>query len=238
MPCLHTDMALHTSLLKSTRPPACFALLLVLAVTVIGANAHAADFTPPDAIRDAALAAVGADASTAEATVDSRLRMAACTQPLQAVPVSRRSVQVRCVDAPGWQMFVPVRVRDVREVAVLKDAVKAGQVITADDITVQRRDMADAQGAGFADPTELVGQVARHGLAPGDAPTRGDVATGELLRRGDPVVLLSRIGGVEVRVAGRVLGQPGAGGTVSVENTESRRVVRGRVVGAGVVEVR
>ena len=61
---------------------------------------------------------------------------------------------------------------------------------------------------------------------------------GELLRRGDPVVLLSRIGGVEVRVAGRVLGQPGAGGTVSVENTESRRVVRGRVVGAGVVEVR
>lgn len=231
-------MALHSPLLKSTRPPACFALLLVLAVTVMGANAHAADFTSPDAIRDAALAAVGADASTAEATVDSRLRMAACTQPLQAVPVSRRSVQVRCVDAPGWQMFVPVRVRDVREVAVLKDAVRAGQAITADDITVQRRDMADAQGAGFADPAELVGQVARHGLAPGDAPTREDVATGELLRRGDPVVLLSRIGGVEVRVAGRVLGQPGAGGTVSVENTESRRVVRGRVVGAGVVEVR
>lgn len=228
-------MALHSSLLKSIRPLAWIALLVL---AVIGANAHAADFTPTEAIRDAALAAVGADASTAEATVDSRLRMAACTQPLQALPVSRRSVQVRCADAPGWQMFVPVRVRDVREVAVLKDSVKAGQPITADDVVVQRRDMAGEGGAGFADPAELVGQVARRGLASGDAPTREDVASGELLRRGDPVVLLSRIGGVEVRVAGRVLGQPGAGGTVSVENTESRRVVRGRVVGAGVVEVR
>ncbi|OHE83863.1 MAG: flagella basal body P-ring formation protein FlgA [Lysobacterales bacterium RIFOXYD1_FULL_69_11] len=204
----------------------------------MGASAHAADFTPPDTIRDAALAAVGADSSTAEATVDSRLRMAACTQPLQALPVSRRSVQVRCADAPGWQMFVPVRVRDVREVAVLRDSVKAGQTITADDVTLQRRDMAGAQGPGFADPADLVGQVARRGFASGDALTRDDVAAGELLRRGDPVVLLSRIGGVEVRVAGRVLGQPGVGGTVSVENIASRRVVRGRVVEAGVVEVR
>ena len=228
-------MALHSSLLKSIVAAACTALL---AVATLGDSAHAAEFTPPDAIRDAALAAVGADASTAEATVDSRLRMAACTQPLLAVPVSRRSVQVRCADAPGWQMFVPVRVRDVREVAVLKDSVKAGQPITAADVTVQRRDMAGAGGPGFSDPAELVGQVARHGLAPGDAPTRDDVAGATLLRRGDPVVLLSRLAGIEVRVAGRVLGQPTVGGTVSVENVESRRVVRGRVVEPGVVEVR
>lgn len=226
-------MALPTFLLKSIAV-VCTAPLMV---TTMGASAYAADLTPPDAIRAAALAAVGADASTAEATVDRRLRMAACTQPLQAVPVSRRSVQVRCADAPGWQMFVPVRVRDVREVAVLKDAVQAGQPITADDVTLQRRDMAGARGPGFSDPAQLVGQVARHGLAPGAAPTQEDVAAGMLLRRGDPVVLLSRTGGVEVRVAGRALGQPGAGGTVSVENIASRRVVRGRVVEPGVVEV-
>ncbi|MFP7722166.1 flagellar basal body P-ring formation chaperone FlgA [Lysobacter sp. A3-1-A15] len=223
---------------RGTKTARIFATAACLALVGCTATASATGFTPAEAIRDAALAAVGADASSAEASVDSRLRMAACAQPLQAVPVSRRSVQVRCADAPGWQMFVPVRVRDVREVVVLKDSVQAGQPITAEDVTVQRRDMAGAGGTGFSDPADLVGQVARHGLAPGVAPVRDDVAAGQLLRRGDPVVLLSRVGGVEVRVAGRVLGQPGAGGTVSVENIESRRVVRGRVVEAGVVEVR
>jgi flagella basal body P-ring formation protein FlgA len=58
-----------------------------------------------------------------------------------------------------------------------------------------------------------------------------------LLERGDPVVLVSRIGGIEVRVAGRSLGRAEPGEAVSVENTQSRRIIRGRLVGNGIVEV-
>lgn len=57
------------------------------------------------------------------------------------------------------------------------------------------------------------------------------------VQRGDPVTLVSRAGGMEVRVAGRVLGAAPIGGTVSVENTASRRIIRGRLVGPGLVEV-
>lgn len=218
--------------------PILLSFLLMLVVGLVPGRASAADgaVTAPAAIRTAAIAALGGDASSAEASVDPNLRMAACSAPLQAVPTSARVVRVRCPDAPGWQLYVPVQVRRVEQVAVLTGPVQAGQTITADMLAMRRRDMAGA-GEGFADPSVLVGQTAHRGLAPGAAPTNDDVADVPLLRRGDPVVLVSRAGGIEVRVAGRVLGRPMPGGAVSVENLQSRRVVRGRVAGAGIVEV-
>jgi flagella basal body P-ring formation protein FlgA len=57
------------------------------------------------------------------------------------------------------------------------------------------------------------------------------------LRRGDPVVIVARTQGIEVRMDGRALGPAQAGGRVAVENTASHRVLRGRVVADGVVEV-
>ena len=50
-------------------------------------------------------------------------------------------------------------------------------------------------------------------------------------------MLVSRIGGVEVRMAGRALGRAEPGATVAVENLASRRIIRGRLVSDGVVEV-
>lgn len=215
-------------------------LLMLIATLVIGIAAPRAartsEITPPDTIRTAALAALGAQGTSSEATVDSALRMAPCTQPLQAVPTSARTVEVRCDDAPGWRLYVPVRVRREADVVVLKTPARAGVPITADQLVVQRRDMS-GEGSGFSDPAELVGRTPRNALPRGAALTETDLAMGALLRRGDPVVLLSRIGGVEVRVAGRALGKTSTSGVVSVENIESRRVIRGRLIEEGVVEV-
>ncbi|HEY4560699.1 MAG TPA: flagella basal body P-ring formation protein FlgA, partial [Lysobacter sp.] len=57
------------------------------------------------------------------------------------------------------------------------------------------------------------------------------------LKRGDPVVIVSRAGGIEVRMGGRALGNAVPGAVVAVENLASRRIVRGRLVADGVVEV-
>ena len=65
----------------------------------------------------------------------------------------------------------------------------------------------------------------------------GQQRTGAPLRRGDPVVLVSRTGGVEVRMPGRALGPAQTGGRIGVENVSSRRVLRGRLVAEGLVEL-
>ncbi len=59
-----------------------------------------------------------------------------------------------------------------------------------------------------------------------------DLVAQRLIRRGDNVALVSRRGGVEVRVVGKALGDAGESERVTVENLSSRRVVQG-VVGPG-----
>lgn len=214
-----------------------FLLLLLSAVLLPGGTARADGGTPVDRVRAIALEALGLAGTASEAVVDPALRLAACPTPLQAVPTSARTVEVRCDASPGWRIYVPVRVRREADVVVLTKAVPVGEPITAGHVAVRRRDMAGAGGEGFASPEAVIGMNAVQELVPGEALTREHVSEGAPVKRGDPVVLVSRMGGIEVRMAGRALGRAAPGGTVAVENVASRRIIRGRLLGDGLVEV-
>lgn len=215
-----------------------FALLPPLLASLLAAPAaRAADAQPPEAIRLAAIQAVGADPARAEASLSPGLRLAACTQPLQAVASGPRTALVRCPDAPGWKLYVPVQAHREADVVVLRTPAPAGVPLTADQLVMQRRTLPDDGAAPASDPAALVGQVPLRALAPGAMPAASDFSAGPPLQRGDPVVLLTRIGGIEVRMAGRALGTTHQGGLVSAENVDSHRVVRGRLASPGVVEV-
>lgn len=209
-----------------------FAAVLVLCPTL----AWAAAFQSPESIRAAAVAAVGVTGAV-EASVDSQLRMPACGQPLAATVAGATSVAVRCADNPGWQVYVPVRVRREADVVVLARPVRSDEPIGPQHLAVQRRDVGQEAGTVVADPAVAVGRRLRKAMPAGAMLTADDLGDEAALRRGDPVTLVSRAGGMEVRMNGRALGPARMGSTVSVENTGSRRIIRGRLVGPGVVEV-
>ncbi|TYT26290.1 flagellar basal body P-ring formation protein FlgA [Luteimonas viscosa] len=214
------------------------AIVLALAWAAWPAPGAAQDMQSLDSISEAAINALGAgDAQSAEAVLAHSLRLRRCQQPLQAVATGPTTAQVRCDDSPGWKLYVPVRVRREAEVVVLRSPAAAGVPITADQLVVQRRDIGAEGGATFVDPATLVGRVPSRAMGPGVVPTEDDLSLGTPLRRGDPVVLVSRTGGVEVRMPGRALGPAQAGGRIGVENVSSRRVLRGRLVAEGVVEL-
>jgi flagella basal body P-ring formation protein FlgA len=212
-------------------------VFLPLLACLLAPRARAGDVQPLDAIRAAAVQALGADPARAEATLSPGLRLAACAQPLQAVASGPRTALVRCPDAPGWKLYVPVQAHREADVVVLRGPVKAGVPLTADQLVVQRRTLPDEGPAPASDPAALVGRIPARALADGTLPSADDFSAGPPLRRGDPVVLLTRVGGIEVRMAGRSLGTTHQGGTVSAENVDSHRVVRGRLSAPGVVEV-
>ncbi|WP_428480836.1 flagellar basal body P-ring formation chaperone FlgA [Pseudoxanthomonas mexicana] len=189
----------------------------------------AADFQPVDTIKAAALGAlpVGADA---EATLDPALRLPRCGAALVARVQGSNSVEVGCPD--GWRLFVPVRVRRSQTVLVLSRGIAPGETITADAFVPETRDASRIVGAAVADPAQAVGRVARRTLSAGAVLSATDLVAQRLIRRGDNVALVSRRGGVEVRVVGKALGDAGESERVTVENLSSRRVVQG-VVGPG-----
>ena len=208
-------------------------MLLRLTTALIGGltacAVMAADFQPVDTIKTAALGAlpVGADA---EATLDPALRLPRCGAALVARVQGSNSVEVACPD--GWRLFVPVRVRRSQTVLVLIRGIAPGETITADAFVPETRDASRIVGAAVADPAQAVGRVARRTLSAGAVLSATDLVAQRLIRRGDNVALVSRRGGVEVRVVGKALGDAGESERVTVENLSSRRVVQG-VVGPG-----
>ncbi|WP_448245168.1 flagellar basal body P-ring formation chaperone FlgA [Pseudoxanthomonas mexicana] len=189
----------------------------------------AADFQPVDTIKAAALGALPAG-SEAEATLDPALRLPRCGAALVARVQGSNSVEVACPD--GWRLFVPVRVRRSQTVLVLIRGIAPGETITADAFVPETRDASRIVGAAVADPAQAVGRVARRTLSAGAVLSATDLVAQRLIRRGDNVALVSRRGGVEVRVVGKALGDAGESERVTVENLSSRRVVQG-VVGPG-----
>ena len=208
-------------------------MLLRLTTALIGGltacAVMAADFQPVDTIKAAALGALPAG-SEAEATLDPALPLPRCGAALVARVQGSNSVEVGCPD--GWRLFVPVRVRRSQTVLVLSRGIAPGETITADAFVPETRDASRIVGAAVADPAQAVGRVARRTLSAGAVLSATDLVAQRLIRRGDNVALVSRRGGVEVRVVGKALGDAGESERVTVENLSSRRVVQG-VVGPG-----
>lgn len=196
-------------------------------------------FQPVDSIRDAALQTVpdlGAPGVHAEAAVDTALRLPACPQPLEASGKGNGIAEVGCA-AAGWRLYVPVRVQRSQPVLVLSRPAAAGEALHEGMFSVEMRDVARLGGGALGDPSQLAGRVTRRALGAGTVLTVQDLVSPRAVRRGDAVTLVSRHGPIEVRAAGRALGEAGTDERLSVENLASRRVVQGIVREGGEVEV-
>ncbi|HDS1578192.1 TPA: flagellar basal body P-ring formation protein FlgA [Stenotrophomonas maltophilia] len=209
-----------------------FALALALA----SPWATAADWQPVASIRAAALSTLPAG-SEGDAQVADALRLPRCGGALQVQPTASTTVEVSCPDAGGWRLFVPVKVRRNQTVLVLNRGIGTGETIGAADITTAQRDAARIAGAVLADPNAAIGRIARRPLQAGALLSSNDLVVQRLIKRGDNVALVSRRGSVEVRIAGRAMGDAGENERVSVENLSSRRIVQGTVDAAGDVIV-
>ncbi|WP_303639098.1 flagellar basal body P-ring formation chaperone FlgA [Stenotrophomonas tuberculopleuritidis] len=210
--------------------------LIALALATAAPWAAAADWQPVASIRAAALSTLPAG-TNGEAVVADALRLPRCGSGLQVQPTATTTVEVNCPDAGGWRLFVPVKVRRNQTVLVLTRGIGTGETIAAADISTAQRDAARIAGAVLADPAAAVGRIARRPLSAGTLLSSNDLVAQRLIKRGDNVALVSRRGAVEVRIAGRALGDAGQDERVSVENLSSRRIVQGTVNAAGDVIV-
>lgn len=205
-------------------------IAVALACLLAASTGSATGFHPVESIRAAALGALPED-TEAEATLDPALRLPQCDGELAATKNSTGSVEVSCPGGAGWRLFVPVKVRRSQQVLVLNRGVAAGQPIPGEALTVETRDAGRLVGAAAGDPALAIGKLARRTLMAGSVLLAGDLLSPRLVRRGDSVVLVSRRGTVEVRMAGKALGSAGEEERILVENVSSRRVVQG-IVGA------
>jgi flagellar basal body P-ring formation protein FlgA len=218
--------------------PICWLLPLLLSLP-----AWSQDEQSLQAIREAAGQLVMAQAEPGTevevAELDPRLRLSSCREPLRSsarhANAGAATIAVQCMQ-PAWTVYVQVRMSLRRSVVVLRRTLARGEILTADHIGTEERQLNGHFGY-FTDPAQVIGKTLRRPLAPGNVLAPDLLMEPVLIRRGELVTLLGRQSGMEVRVQAKALADGAEGQAIQVQNTASGRVVGAIVRTAGLVEV-
>jgi flagella basal body P-ring formation protein FlgA len=159
-------------------------------------------------------------------------------------PVGRVQMDVRVFVQGEVRLSLPVlfQVRPCTKTVVCRRRVEKGEAL--DDSSVYLEEQPVDQKSRYALAPEAVkGARARHALVPGQVILQTDVEAGEkpsnavLVRAQESVKIQIRIGDLKVTAAGQALQEGRQGQLIRVQNVDSKKLLLGRVVAAGLVEV-
>lgn len=185
-------------------------------------------------------AAAGLTDARFELTVVPPRLAPACSGPVEVETLDTRQATrmrfaVRCPGPGASRQEYIVRARISAAVVVAATPVAANEPLTDAHVTVEQRDITSIADP-VSDPLQVIGQTSRRLLRAGDVLRNNSLAAPVLVKRGDAVVMIARIDGLEVSTAGEALDTGVRGATVRVRNSASGQTVRMRVSAPGTVE--
>lgn len=134
-------------------------------------------------------------------------------------------------------MNVKFDVKLYRQVAVAASQVHQGEILTHENIRYERMDTGRLGQGYFTDLTKIMGLETRRPLTPGMVVTTLMLNKPMLIKRGDLVNVIARIGGMEVSVAGKAMQDGYEGQLIRVQNVNSNRFLSAKVLDEGTVQV-
>jgi flagella basal body P-ring formation protein FlgA len=176
---------------------------------------------------------VGQTATSTQLTPCSNLDV---SRPAGAPAWGRGHVIVRCLDAAGWRIHVPVVIRVRSDYYVAARPILQGHTITDEDLLVQVGDLSEMPARIVTDASLAVGKMATVSV-PAGAPLRSDVLRARtVVSQGQTVKVISRGSGFEVTHEGRALNNAAAGQPTQVRMAGGQ-VVSGTARPGGTVEI-
>lgn len=173
--------------------------------------------------------------------LDARLHLAACERAVPFLPDSARlwgrsRVGLRCERGASWRVFVPVTVKVYGQALAAAAPLPAGRVIVHADLVQAVVDLAETQGQTLAEPQFAVGRVLQRPLAAGQALRTDHLKARVWFDAGDAVKVVARGAGFSAVGSGVAL-SAGVEGQVTRVKTESGRILSGRAVAPGAIDV-
>ncbi|CQR70612.1 flagellar basal body P-ring biosynthesis protein FlgA [Sporomusa ovata DSM 2662] len=121
-------------------------------------------------------------------------------------------------------------VKKYQQVAIASRVLNANEPITAESIIFERRDIGRLTPGYFTKLDKILGLPVKRQLAPGIVITETMLGQIVLIRRGQPVTITAKNGGIEVMVSGIALQDGSKGEFIRVKNSNSKKVIRGQVI--------
>lgn len=122
------------------------------------------------------------------------------------------------------------------EMVVASRQLLAGTVLSAADLQLQQRDIAQAGGQHISSIDDVLGKKLKTAVRSG-APLRGNqLERVPVVRSGQLVTIVAEHAGLRITVTGRAKSSGGVGDLIKVENISSRKEFPARVVDSATVE--
>ena len=226
------------------------AALFILRGHTIAANKNA--YQDHESIRQTAndfardLAGVSAqpeNTTISVGTLDRRLRLAKCDQPLEAFRSpntknhGRTTVGVRCDGKKNWKLYVSVNIQIIKPVVTLKHSVTRNSILQVSDLVLEDKDISGLHRGYYTQIKNLVGKHVKNTLKSGLVVTPGHVKNPLAVKKGTTVLILADAGGIQVNMKGKAMKSGSLGDWIPVQNLSSKRKIEGRILRPGVIQV-
>ncbi len=184
--------------------------------------------------------------SNSEITLDrlnNRLKLSQCEEPLEIFslnpfnPTGRNNIGVRCHAPRFWKVFIPVTITFYSTVVVANRPLHRGTTLTADDLRLDRRQIANHLGGYFTSIEEVIGRDVRRSIRMGNIVQQNATDAEKVIKKGEQITLRSGNSRFSVVTSGKALSNGALGDIIRVKNSKSERIVEGTVVAPGVVKI-
>ncbi len=122
-------------------------------------------------------------------------------------------------------------------VVVPKRTIKKGEMIRSEDLQIKKIELGAEAEEYALSIDQLLGHIAKRRLDKNHPVRKRQLSRPTVVKRGEPVVVQRRIGGMKLTMKGEAVQDGTIGQYVKIINPSSKRILTGKVIDHGVVEV-
>lgn len=175
---------------------------------------------------------------------DTRLKLETCQAPLvieNRSPhriIGRLTLKVACDKASKpWMVNLSVNIVAYDKIIVSSRPIPKGSKITAGMLTQVERNVTNMHQGYFKALHHVVGSVTKYAINGNRALKPGNILPPMLVNKGEKVVIHAKSSGLNIRATGIALDDGALGELVKVKNSQTTRIIEGRVSAAGQITV-
>lgn len=183
-------------------------------------------------VRDQLSLPLDARAQISAASIDERLQLSPCEQDLEISLPARMEIRrnttlyLKCHEAPGWDLYLPVRVSIQKPYITVVEAIAKGDILGRNQLTQAYEDQTLIRGDYVQDLEALVGTRSKRELRPGQPVRLNQIC---VVCKGDQVTLIAENSSMQIKTMARALQDGSFGDMIKLINTRSGKTVQGKV---------
>lgn len=175
--------------------------------------------------------------------LDKRLKLSFCSQPLEifntigSLKPGRNSIGVKCEGEKRWTIFTSVIIRQYKNVVILRQAIRRGEIFNASLIQLEKREVSTLRSGYILDPDIIIKKQATRNLSAGKVITPLNFSEAKIIKRGERVTITTSQANLSISMAGIALMDGVKGQLIKVKNSKSQQIIQGTVSRPGQIVV-